>query len=541
MNRLPQILYIWLVASLAIPNVLLCFTEQMTPAMALANVLLPMGVIGLLCAISPRISRTVWVMVPLMVLAVFQIVLLSLYRRSIIAVDMFLNLVTTNSAEAGELLGSIINVVIGVCAIYLPIFVMAIITHRKEDSLSATFLSFTRRASALTASIGTMALFSCYCAPEAYAVRHDLYPLNVTYNCYLAADRTYRIKHYNTTAENYRYDARTTHPDTMHEVCVLVIGETSRADHWQLLGYGRPTTPRLQKRLENRENILAARSAYSESNTTHKAVPMLLSPLNSNNFGEEIYSTRSLITAFNEAGWHTSFISAQAPNHSFIEFFGNEAATTVYTDKGDDALLAELDSLLRDPHGKQLIVLHTYGSHFNYRDRFDASDEKFLPDDYTKAVPAERPRLINAYDNTIVATDRLLDAVISRLEEENCVASMLYSSDHGEDLYDDGERFLHASPVPSDHQVHVAMAAWLSPQYCKAFPQPATLLARNFHKLISTSRSYCSTAFGICGINTRRTRNADRTASLTSAEYAPRTPQYLDDHNHPVLLSQIIK
>ena len=67
-----------------------------------------------------------------------------------------------------------------------------------------------------------------------------------------------------------------THSRDMREIYVVVVGETSRADNWQLYGYDRATNPRLSER----EDLIVFRRPLSESNTTHKSVPMLLSPLN---------------------------------------------------------------------------------------------------------------------------------------------------------------------------------------------------------------------------------------------------------------------
>ena len=63
----------------------------------------------------------IWLAFPLVVLAAFQIVLLYLFGNSIIATDMFTNLLTTNPEEAGELLSNIYPSIIIVCAIYLPL------------------------------------------------------------------------------------------------------------------------------------------------------------------------------------------------------------------------------------------------------------------------------------------------------------------------------------------------------------------------------------------------------------------------------------
>lgn len=53
----------------------------------------------------------------------------------------------------------------------------------------------------------------------------------------------------------------------------MVIGETSRAANWQLYGYNRNTNPKLS----TVENLIHFSDVLTQSNTTHKSVPMLLS------------------------------------------------------------------------------------------------------------------------------------------------------------------------------------------------------------------------------------------------------------------------
>ena len=110
------ILMVALVVSLTIPNLALVVTERQPFFIALCNILLPCGLYALLSSFSRRVGRTVWLMFPFIFLAAFQIVLTYLFGRSIIGVDMFLNLVTTNAEEVGEMLGGIIyGVVIVFC------------------------------------------------------------------------------------------------------------------------------------------------------------------------------------------------------------------------------------------------------------------------------------------------------------------------------------------------------------------------------------------------------------------------------------------
>ena len=82
------------------------------------------------------------------------------------------------------------------------------------------------------------------------------------------------------------------------------------------------------------------------------------------------------------------------------------------------------------------------------------------------------------------------------------------------------------------------MLAWLSDSYRSAYPSVASALAANSGKLISTSRSFCPTALTLGGISTPR---VDASASIARADYRPRTPLYLNDHNEPVALKTLLK
>ena len=105
---------------LLLPNIVLSVTEPMTLMARICNILLPAGVYMMLLSLLRNPARSVWMLFLLIFLSAFQLVLLYLYGHSIIAVDMFLNLVTTNSAEVTELLGSMLPAMIGVTVIFVP-------------------------------------------------------------------------------------------------------------------------------------------------------------------------------------------------------------------------------------------------------------------------------------------------------------------------------------------------------------------------------------------------------------------------------------
>lgn len=543
-RHLPDILFCWLAIALAVPSLLLSITEPMGVWARMANLLLPAGAMLLLMSLSGKVGRTVWLMFPLIFLGAFQTVLIGLYGRGAIAVDMFLNLVTTNSTEVAELLGNLWPALIAVFAIYLPPLVASVPVIRSGLSVSDRILRGARRVSVTLCALGLATLGLSYATSAgAYRATTELYPVNVGYNIGLAIERTARTARYAETSASYKWDARSTRPDSLPETAVIVIGETSRAANWQLSGYDRATNPRLSAR----GDIIAAKDARSESNTTHKSVPMLLSAINALNF-DSIYYVKGIISAFKEAGYNTAFVSNQMPNHSFIDFFGMEADTMLFIKtlpgakptKGDFGLLEEVRKIMDRKAGKQLIVLHTYGSHFHYKDRYPECDAIFLPDDYAEASASEREKLLNAYDNTILSTDRFLDSLIDIIDREGRVSYMLYTSDHGEDIYDNGSRrFLHASPFPSAYEVSVPMIAWLSESYRSRYPETDSVLRANVQKPLSTSRSFCSTALGLSAIATPRIDGDS--SSLASPDYRPQPFLYLDDHNEAVSLNSIIQ
>ncbi|MDE6109311.1 MAG: lipid A phosphoethanolamine transferase, partial [Muribaculaceae bacterium] len=468
-NISPAAILMWLYPALLLaPNIALSITEQYSLAARIANVVLPAGVYLLIASSWARVGRTVLWCMPLSVYAAFQIVLLYLYGESIIAIDMFLNVVTTNVGEATELLANLTPAILLVIVLYLPPIVWSIVQLLRRQSASAMSRDRARNVACALVLAGVCAVAASYFSAPGYSVTRQLFPVNVIYNTVQAGVRTVETKKYAETSDGYKFDAHSLRPDSLREVYVLVIGETCRADNWQLAGYERPTNPRLSRR----EGLIVFPRVLSESNTTHKSVPLMLSPLTSETFGDSIYYVKSIFEAFKEAGYVTAFFSNQQRNGSFIDFFGEQADSCVFIADDPSALRRDnaLAGMLRDyiagsEAAKLFVVLHSYGSHFDYADRYTAEHRIFTPDDNDSAEPSNRPSLINAYDNSMVMTDAFVDDVIEVLDSQDACAhsAMLFIPDHGEDIFDDSRhRFLHASPTPTYWQLHVPMVLWTS-------------------------------------------------------------------------------
>lgn len=530
---------IWLVPLLLIvPNVELSITEDWPVLYKMADITLMAGLYLVVMTLTRNVGLAVLLCLPLIFYSAFQIVLLYLYGSGIIAVDMFLNVATTNVHEVSELLGNLRLAMLTVFVMYLPPLGWAIWALMKHEKADAAALAVPRKTGRVLLPAGVALVAACYLTSPAYEITKYSFPINTVRNTLEAVERTIRTNHYAAASRSFTHHAHATHPADDKEIYVLVVGETSRADDWQILGYDRATNPLLSRR----SNLLAYPKALSESNTTHKSVPMILSHLDAETFGDSIYSTKGIISAFDEAGYATAFISAQRRNRSFIDFFGGEADVCEFIvedgeEQRDANLLPHLEHLIDTVKSQKVfVVLHAYGSHFSYNDRYPAEHNVFVPADYSDADKENREKLINAYDNTIHYTDYFLDRIFTMLQEKHVTAAVVYLSDHGEDIFDDSrERFLHASPTPTYYQLHVPFVAWMTDEYVEQYPGKYASASNNLAKDVDSSDAVFHTMLDLAGISTPY---FDSRRSVASADYQPREHRYLNDYNECVSLEK---
>ena len=553
-----QFLYAYAVVALLLPNIALCYTECLTPWACGVNVLLPLSLYMLFFSAAKRPGKMIWWAFIFVFFAAFQLVLLYLFGTGVIAVDMFLNLVTTNPGEAMELLDNLAPAVVGVFVVYLPLLILGGVNIRRDSRLSVSFQQRVRHWAMQIGAIGLFCLLASYLVVDDYRMRNQLYPVNICYNLYLAFERNAASENYREASWDFKFDARSEHSATAPEVYVMVVGETARAHNFSLYGYPRNTNPLLSKT----PGIKAFPNVTTQSNTTHKSVPMLLSAASAEDF-ERLFHEKGILAAFKEAGFHTVFISNQLPNHSFIDFLGEQADEHYFLKKEDasqgnhydEDLLQKLDEILpladasssahyHYRYRKLFVVLHSYGSHFNYQERYPSSFAYFKPDSRSEAKPENRRDLLNAYDNTIRYTDYILHGIVERLQKwegvqtktdgvyDQPTSAMLYTSDHGENIFDD-ERclFLHAAPKASDYELHVPFIIWTSDGFSKQYPDILKALGENRSKQVQSSLSAFHTMLGIGGI---RTPYRQDEYSVASDKYHPVKLLYLDDHDEAI-------
>lgn len=531
-SRFTTLLTVYFFVALIIPNCVLANTEPYSVWTVEALILMPLGFYMMWSVALRRSGVMIWLAFPFIFFCAFQIVLLYLFGNSIIATDMFTNLLTTNPGEAGELLGNIYPSVVLVCVIYLPLLWLAAreIGHKRYITRTAR-MNIGLTGAALFA-VGLLALWPAYhVSEERHVLRDEIFPLNIMYNLGLSGSEFRKSYNFHKTSEGFTYEAERTAEAPGREVYVYIIGEASRAMNWQLYGYGRETNPLLS----GVGDLVVFRDVLTQSNTTHKSVPLILSSVATGEH-EELYRRKGLPALFNEAGFDTWFISNQSPQGAMIDHLAHDARHVIYirSPRHDTQLLDEMRKVLeRSTSQKLLFVLHCYGSHFSYHQRYPREFAHFQPDNDVAIARQHRPMLVNAYDNSIRYTDYFLAQTIDYLRSlKGTSSALLYCADHGEDLIDDDrERFLHASPTTTAYQLYVASLAWFSEDYRTHFPEKAAAAEAN-ETAPATTHALFHTMADMASI---RGRFLTTKVSLVSPDFGRTAPRrYLNDHNEAV-------
>ena len=263
---------------------------------------------------------------------------------------------------------------------------------------------------------------------------------------------------------------------TKPPLLVLVLGETARSANFGLNGYARPTTPLLSAR----SDLASARNAWSCGTSTAASLPCMFSHLGRDGFEGRKANSETLLDVLQHAGLAVLWVDNQSGCKGVCDRVA-QASTSAQPDPAlcpggecpDTTMLKNLDERIAALPAEQrargtVVVLHQMGSHGPaYYKRSDASLKRFGPECTSNALQeCDQAQVVNAYDNSIVATDHFLNATIQWLETQadKAQTAMVYVSDHGESL-GEGNLYLHGLPyaIAPDVQKQVPWITWLSP------------------------------------------------------------------------------
>ena len=244
------------------------------------------------------------------------------------------------------------------------------------------------------------------------------------------------------------------------DVCILIIGESARRDHFSLYGYEKPTNPLLE------EDDVTALIANSAATYTTAGVKAILDHQPTGKLYEILpnYMYRTGVDVI----WRTSNWG-EPPVH-IEKYHTVRDLKKMYPDaddRYDGILLTGLkEEIMSSEKDKILVILHTNTSHGpTYNKKYPTEFERFTPVCTTVEMSKANPQeLMNAYDNSVLYTDYLIHSAIEILKEiPDRRACMLYVSDHGESL-GEGNLYMHGVPmsIAPKEQVEIPFIVWTS-------------------------------------------------------------------------------
>lgn len=258
---------------------------------------------------------------------------------------------------------------------------------------------------------------------------------------------------------------------------IIIPGETARAQDFSLDGYERKTNPELEKR-----NIVFFNNTYSCGTATATSLPCMFSNLKRSGYSYETgLANENLLDVLQYAGvsvtwWENNTGDKNVARRIKKRDFSveNDPRFCINTECRDEVMVDSLGAWLDGLKGNATLVMHQLGSHGPaYYARYTEGERVFRPDCRTaELADCTTEEIRNAYDNTIIATDRMLAQVIDMLaaRSDRIASAMVYISDHGESLGEKG-LFLHGLPYmfAPEEQTRVPFLMWMSPSYSKIF------------------------------------------------------------------------
>jgi glucan phosphoethanolaminetransferase (alkaline phosphatase superfamily) len=277
-----------------------------------------------------------------------------------------------------------------------------------------------------------------------------VYPLDLPLSIFSIRQDASIVRQLRAELAGFDFELKLTsaYPDTV----VVVIGESSRSDRWQLFGYERHTTPRLS----SMSDLILFPDVATESVATRYAVPNLISrrPLLRSDGSVSLRPEPSILAALKQVGYRTFWLSNQGVGgfyESPIAMYASDADEATYFNPTSYDARGTYDEVLVEPlrrkldiSGKKFIVVHTLGSHFDFSHRYPPAFDIYRPSLTT--VPAQdgiknnsslAVQVSNAYDNSIEYTDFLLSRIIEAVSRKGDAALVMYISDHGQDVFDE--------------------------------------------------------------------------------------------------------
>ncbi len=334
----------------------------------------------------------------------------------------------------------------------------------------------------------------------------------------------------------YDLDAKLTTKDST--LFVVLVGESCNRNHMSLYGYERETTPLLQ----SRNDILVFDNVISAYSNTLKAILNILSENNTDSV-RPIDSCVNVFDVFHSTSYKTYWLSNQSPigiwdngvynlaqkaDSKVFNMTSSSSMETLHTRSYDENLIPYLKIAMSENKKNKLVFLHLMGSHTKYSKRYPPEFEKFT------GHANEVEETVNSYDNSIYYTDFLIDSIFNLMRDYSMShpqirTSCLFFSDHGKNVYDDGDYAGHdfSDSIP-DANIEIPFVFWFSDSQRTYLAEYSDVFCKDAHTPYMTDDLF-HTIIDMCCISVDC---LDETRSFINVNYNGSRRRLLDDGNY---------
>lgn len=316
---------------------------------------------------------------------------------------------------------------------------------------------------------------------------------------------------------------------------MLFIGESGIRRHYQIYGYNKSTTPCQQHEVEQ-GNLFVMQDVMTPYLQTSEVMKIMLS-LHSVDQPGTWTDAPMLPQLMKLAGYRVAYVTNQYAKFSNSVwdstggfFMRDDRVGNLMLDyitqqpyRYDDSLLNELDAAMPTSSPYNMLMFHVHGQHVAFADSYPTDRQHFTWRDYNdrSTLNREQKEQVAHYDNSTLYQDSICGELFKRYADKDMV--IIFASDHGENVYDDGETLGREhndfSAPMIDSQYRVPMWIWCSPRYRELHPD-----------MVARIQDACSRPFQtddmphlILQLAGAHTSHLDPTRSPISPTYKPHT------------------
>ena len=269
-------------------------------------------------------------------------------------------------------------------------------------------------------------------------------------------------------------------------VVVVIIGESFSRYHSSLYGYSKKTNPLLAE-WEKEGSLIVYDDVVSPHDHTGIVMSIVFKVEGSNEANSDAVFFPTL---FRKAGYKTVLVDNQYFAGKGVSWITDERLSRIMFDYRnsddmgyDENLITEIPNLV-DP---QLILIHFFGQHYIYANRYPSKFKRFTEADYSENLSKSEREEIAHYDNATLYNDYVVDKIIRKYQDKNCI--IVYFSDHGEELFEIDDFMGHGNAISRPtlkYQIRVPLMIWTSKDFQSQYPDIVRKLNEAKHEPITT-------------------------------------------------------